>query len=310
MDTSSLDTRIIEPLLHISDTSSSQKNLHKKVIHPFALYFNDVAKEKINKIQEIINQVRDTSMIVDDLLHDSRIRRGVPSAHCVFGKARAITASHFSYLSLLEDVLELGGACAGKHFAKCMKDLQRGQALETQWLTASKDPSVAEYEEMVVMSVGSLLQLTIDLLQSCSNSEPVHMEELKKHFSLYLTLCDEWRTLHSTSTEWMGGRFTFSAVHCMSQDTSCTVIQHIVRDKLRGEDSFRLYKSTLTAQGSVEALQSRLCELKAMVLQDLHTLQPPNAELEHIVELMSGLWSGSGGGGEANQDKFFLSLIR
>ena len=41
-------------------------------------------------------------MIVDDLLHDGRIRRGVPSAHCVFGKARAITASHFSYLSLLE----------------------------------------------------------------------------------------------------------------------------------------------------------------------------------------------------------------
>lgn len=76
----------------------------------------------IKIIQAIIADLHNASLLVDDIEDNSKLRRGIPVAHSIFGVAPVINTANYVYFLALERCHALGNDDAMKvrHAASCI----------------------------------------------------------------------------------------------------------------------------------------------------------------------------------------------
>lgn len=85
--------------------------MRKKLTLAFNLWL-EVEADVCAKVAEIVMLLHNASLLVDDIEDDSRRRRGVPSAHRVFGLASTLNTANYVYFIALEKCLKLGRSSA------------------------------------------------------------------------------------------------------------------------------------------------------------------------------------------------------
>lgn len=81
--------------------------MRKKLTLAFNLWL-EVEADVCAKVAEIVTLLHNASLLVDDIEDDSRLRRGVPSAHRVFGLPSTLNTANYVYFIGLEKCLQLG----------------------------------------------------------------------------------------------------------------------------------------------------------------------------------------------------------
>lgn len=81
--------------------------MRKKLTLAFNLWL-EVESEVCSRVAEIVTLLHNASLLVDDIEDDSRLRRGVPSAHRVFGLASTLNTANYVYFIGLEKCIQLG----------------------------------------------------------------------------------------------------------------------------------------------------------------------------------------------------------
>ena len=77
-----LDMPLIEPYTYINGIPG--KNIREKLIDSWNLFYHCPA-EKVEEIKKIITMLHNASLLIDDIEDNSKLRRGVPVAHSIFG---------------------------------------------------------------------------------------------------------------------------------------------------------------------------------------------------------------------------------
>ena len=78
-------------------------------------------------IQDIIGDLHNASLLIDDIEDNSKLRRGVPVAHLIFGVPSVINTANYVYFLALEKCHALSNAEAMQVFVGELLNLHRGQ---------------------------------------------------------------------------------------------------------------------------------------------------------------------------------------
>lgn len=77
--------------------------------------------------QEIIGDLHNASLMIDDIEDNSKLRRGVPVAHHIFGVPSVINGANYAYILALERCHALNSRDAMDVFVGELLNLHRGQ---------------------------------------------------------------------------------------------------------------------------------------------------------------------------------------
>ena len=123
---------LLEPYHYISSTPG--KNIRSALIDCFQLWLQvppssttDATSDKnsidvLSEIKEIVASLHNASLLIDDIEDNSKLRRGNPVAHSIFGVANCINCANYVYFLALERCQRLGRdeALKVRTFLLCM----------------------------------------------------------------------------------------------------------------------------------------------------------------------------------------------
>jgi geranylgeranyl diphosphate synthase type 3 len=89
---------------------------------------------------------------MDDILDNSILRRGIPTAHSIFGVLSTLNAANYVIMKGLKKVECLNHPEAMATCTKHLLDAYWGQGMEIYWRDNYICPSEEEYQEMVLRS--------------------------------------------------------------------------------------------------------------------------------------------------------------
>mmetsp|Transcript_25989 Transcript_25989/g.49461 ORF Transcript_25989/g.49461 Transcript_25989/m.49461 type:complete len:419 (+) Transcript_25989:215-1471(+) len=237
-----LDKTLIEPYHYINAVPG--KDVRGKLIDCFNLWLNvpthththnanDNSNSNnaviLNEIKSIVGDLHNASLLIDDIEDNSKLRRGVPVAHSIFGVAPVINTANYVYFLALERCQGLKNEAAMKVFVNEMLNLHRGQGYDIQWRDTTTCPTESQYISMVTDKTGGLFRLAVGLLQSfATTSQDVNFTPLVNNLGLYFQIRDdlinladeEYMKSKSFCEDLTEGKFSFPIIHCI-RSTCC-----------------------------------------------------------------------------------------
>lgn len=159
---------IIKPYTYLK-TQTQGKGFRNRLLGVFNIYYG-LSEADLGVVQDFIDILHNSSLLVDDVEDDGTVRRGKMCAHRIFGIAHTINAGNLMYFKAWEKLMELGVQELSNIFVKSMVRLHIGQGTELCWRNASKCPSEEEYLQMVVGKTGELFSLGVRVMACLQES--------------------------------------------------------------------------------------------------------------------------------------------
>ncbi|XP_003738171.1 geranylgeranyl pyrophosphate synthase [Galendromus occidentalis] len=257
------------------------KNVRKKLTEAFNFWL-EVDAQVCDRIADIVSLLHNASLLVDDIEDNSSLRRGVPTAHRVFGIPSTLNTANYVYFLGLEKCLKLGNSRAVEVFSEQMLELHRGQGMEIYYRDNLICPTVEAYELMVKRKTGGLFGLAVKMMQVFSGS-PKATEDystLTALFGLYFQIRDDYENLVSEDyaknktfcEDLTEGKFSYPIIHAIRSEPADGRIISILRQRTQDEDLKKYAVSFLRTLGSLEHTRARLHELDKLCRDETERL--------------------------------------
>ncbi|KAJ6070377.1 terpene cyclase [Penicillium canescens] len=258
---------ISAPLDYLS--SLPGKDIRGKLIFAFNEWFK-IPEEKLEIIKRVVGLLHVASLLIDDIEDFSKLRRGFPVAHSIFGIAQTINSANYTYFRAQKEVLELGKPKAVEIFTEELLRLHRGQGMDLYWRDSLICPTEEEYLDMVANKTGGLFRLAIKLIQleSDSDQDCVLLVDL---LGIIFQIRDDYQNLQSdlyTKNKGFGediteGKFSYPIIHSILSDPGNSQLMNILRQKSEDEAVKRYTIQIIESTGSFEYTRQKLVTLTA-----------------------------------------------
>lgn len=240
--------------------------------------------------------LHNASLLIDDIEDSSKLRRGFPVAHSIYGVASVINSANYVYFLGLEKVLTLQHPEAVNVFTRQLLELHRGQGLDIHWRDTYTCPSEQEYRSMVLKKTGGLFGLAVGLMQLFSSVKR-DLKPLLDVLGLFFQIRDDYANLKSKEysenksfcEDLTEGKFSFPTIHAIWSQPDSTQVQNILRQRTENVDVKRYCVDYLEKVGSFAYTRETLKELEDEAYRLIREMGG-NPELESLVEQLSLLY--------------------
>ncbi|KAH2594826.1 hypothetical protein KXW93_002180 [Aspergillus fumigatus] len=225
------------------------KDIRGKLISAFNQWLQ-IPEDKLDVIKRVVGLLHSASLLIDDIQDSSKLRRGFPVAHSIFGIAQTINSANFAYFKMLR--------------------LHRGQGLDLYWRDSLTCPTEEEYLEMVANKTGGLFRLAIKLMQmeSHNTEDCVPLVDL---LGIIFQIRDDYQNLQSdlyAKNKGFGediteGKFSYPIIHSIRSDPSNFQLMNILKQKTEDEDVKRYAVRIIESTGSFDHCRKKLANLTA-----------------------------------------------
>mmetsp|Transcript_12634 Transcript_12634/g.27257 ORF Transcript_12634/g.27257 Transcript_12634/m.27257 type:complete len:378 (+) Transcript_12634:89-1222(+) len=296
-----LDKTLLEPYHYINAVPG--KDVRGKLIDCFQLWLNVPCVETLNEIKSIVADLHNASLLIDDIEDNSKLRRGVPVAHSIFGVAPVINTANYVYFLALERCHGLENDAAMKVFVSEMLNLHRGQGYDIQWRDTTTCPTESQYISMVTDKTGGLFRLAVGLLQSFATTRrDVDFVPLVNNLGLYFQIRDdlinladeEYMKSKSFCEDLTEGKFSFPIIHCIrhsnggegqSQSHAALQLLSILKQRTEDVDVKRYAQRLMFDAGSLRYTREKCTLLKKEIVKQIEELGG-NQPLMRLIELL------------------------
>lgn len=198
------------------------KGIRPRMIAAFNQWLQ-VPDTVILRIAEITQKLHNASLMIDDIEDNSKLRRGTPVAHVVYGVPQTLNTANYVYFLALQEIHALNNPVAVKVFLDEMLNLHRGQGMDIYWRDNSICPTEEEYIHMVQNKTGGLFRLSVCLMQAFSADHRDYIP-LVNELGLMYQVLDDYLNLQSTEyhnnksfcEDLTEGKYSFPVVHSVS----------------------------------------------------------------------------------------------
>lgn len=258
-------------------------------------------------IIEVTEMLHNASLLIDDIEDSSKLRRGFPVAHSIYGTPSVINSANYVYFLGLEKVLTLEHPEAVQVFTRQLLELHRGQGLDIHWRDTYTCPTEQEYRTMVLQKTGGLFGLAVGLMQLFSEWKR-DLKPLLDALGLYFQIRDDYANLYSR--EYSENKsfcedlpFSFPTIHAIWSQPESTQVQNILRQRTENLDIKRYCVDYLVKVGSFAYTRKTLRELEAEAYHLIRDLGG-NPELEGLIKQLSLMYKEpeAEAGGCSNQE--------
>nr|Q9C446.1 RecName: Full=Geranylgeranyl pyrophosphate synthase paxG; Short=GGPP synthase; Short=GGPPSase; AltName: Full=(2E,6E)-farnesyl diphosphate synthase; AltName: Full=Dimethylallyltranstransferase; AltName: Full=Farnesyl diphosphate synthase; AltName: Full=Farnesyltranstransferase; AltName: Full=Geranylgeranyl diphosphate synthase; AltName: Full=Geranyltranstransferase; AltName: Full=Paxilline synthesis protein G [Penicillium paxilli]AAK11531.1 PaxG [Penicillium paxilli] len=271
------------------------KDIRSKLIDSFNIWLQ-LPEEKLSIVKDIINLLHTASLLIDDIQDASRLRRGKPVAHDVYGVAQTINSANYAYYLQQARLKEIGDPRAFEIFTRSLLDLHLGQGMDLYWRDMVVCPTEEEYTRMVMYKTGGLFNLALDLMriQSRKNTDFSKLVELlgvifqirDDYMNLQSGLYAEKKGLMEDLTE---GKFSYPIIHSIRASPESSELLDILKQRTEDEAvkirAVKIMESTGSFQYTRETLSRLSAEARGYV-KKLETSLGPNPGIHKILDLL------------------------
>nr|POE80829.1 geranylgeranyl pyrophosphate synthase [Quercus suber] len=260
------------------------KDIRSQLIAAFNAWLQ-VPSASLAIITRVVGMLHTASLLVDDVEDDSKLRRGVPVAHSIFGTAQTINSANYIYFCALQELLKLNNPEVIQIYTEELLNLHRGQGMDLFWRDTLTCPSEDDYLEMVGNKTGGLFRLAIKLM--CAESPSHHSPSsfisqpsvnepppsssgpprplqtpdyvpLVNTIGLLFQILDDYLNLSSevyTTNKGLcedltEGKFSFPIIHAIRSEPQNLVLINILKQKPRDDDVKRYAVAYMERCGS------------------------------------------------------------
>lgn len=262
--------------------------------------------EILNEIKSIVGDLHNASLLIDDIEDNSKLRRGVPVAHSIFGVAPVINTANYVYFLALERCHGLKNEGAMKVFVSEMLNLHRGQGYDIQWRDTTTCPTESQYISMVTDKTGGLFRLAVGLLQSFATTRKnVDFVPLVNNLGLYFQIRDdlinladeEYMKSKSFCEDLTEGKFSFPIIHCIRHGHGATAVCEeevcnkaaqllsILKQRTEDVDVKRYAQRLMFDAGSLRYTREKCTALKKDIIAQIEELGG-NEPLLKVIEML------------------------
>ncbi|XP_063969404.1 geranylgeranyl pyrophosphate synthase-like [Lytechinus pictus] len=283
---------LMEPYNYILQVPGKQ--VRTKLSRAFN-YWMDIPEDKVKKISEVVQMLHNASLLIDDIEDSSKLRRGIPVAHSIYGIAQTINSANYMYFLGLKEVMQFDHPDAMKIFTEQLVLLHQGQGMDIYWRDSYTCPTEEEYKEMVIKKTGGLFGLAVRLMQLFSTNKS-DFKPLSDILGLYFQIRDDYANLCSRQytenksycEDLTEGKFSFPLIHGIRSRPENTQVMSILRQRTEDMDVKRYCVDLLEKFGSFEYTRTVLFDLEKQAYQHITNLGG-NPILESILEELGKL---------------------
>ncbi|RAL03304.1 terpenoid synthase [Aspergillus ibericus CBS 121593] len=246
---------------------SPGKDIRRKFIHAFNEWLR-IPEDKLAIITEIVGLLHTASLLIDDIQDSSKLRRGLPVAHSIFGIAQTINSANYAYFLAQERIRELNHPEAYEIFTEELLRLHRGQGMDLYWRDCLTCPTEEDYIEMIANKTGGLFRLAIKLMQleSDTKSDVISLADL---LGIIFQIRDDYQNLQSgLYTKNKGfcedlteGKFSFLIIHSIHSNPNNQHLLNILRQRSEDDAVKKYAVEYIQSTGSFEYCRERLAAL-------------------------------------------------
>jgi len=271
-----VDEKVLEPYRYLCDVPG--KNVRGQLVDAFNLWFK-IPSEKVKAIKETIGSLHTASLMIDDIEDNSKLRRGVPVTHLIFGVPSTINTANYVYFQAMEQCYKLGNTKAMEVFIQEGLNLHRGQGQDIWKRDNFVAPTEEEYNQMVLDKTGGLFRLAVKLMQVFSEDDKDYIP-LVNSLSLYFQIRDDYINLvdfkyqqHKSFCEDITeGKFSYPIIHAIAARPGDTRLINILKQRTEDVDVKKYAVNYMDETNSLEYTRERLITLKKEVLQHIADL--------------------------------------
>ncbi|XP_042358014.1 geranylgeranyl pyrophosphate synthase [Plectropomus leopardus] len=281
---------LLEPYKYLLQLPGKQ--VRTKLSQAFNHWLN-VPEDKLQVIIEVTEMLHNASLLIDDIEDSSKLRRGFPVAHSIYGIPSVINSANYVYFLGLEKVLTLEHPEAVRVFTRQLLELHRGQGLDIHWRDTYTCPTEQEYRNMVLQKTGGLFGLAVGLMQLFSDWKQ-DLKPLLDTLGLFFQIRDDYGNLSSCEysenksfcEDLTEGKFSFPAIHAIWSHPESTQVQNILRQRTENVDVKRYCVDYLEKVGSFAYTRQTLRDLEAEAYRLIRELGG-NPQLESLIKQLS-----------------------
>uniref|UniRef100_A0A665WJE9 Geranylgeranyl pyrophosphate synthase n=1 Tax=Echeneis naucrates TaxID=173247 RepID=A0A665WJE9_ECHNA len=267
------------------------KQVRTKLAQSFNHWLN-VPEDKLQVIIEVTEMLHNASLLIDDIEDSSKLRRGFPVAHSIYGVPSVINSANYVYFLGLEKVLTLDHPEAVQVFTRQLLELHRGQGMDIYWRDNYICPTEQEYRNMVLQKTGGLFGLAVGLMQLFSSWKQ-DLKPLLDTLGLLFQILDDYCNLRSKEytdrksycEDLTEGKFSFITIHAIWAHPESTQVQNILRQRTENVDIKRYCVDYLQKMGSFAYARQTLKDLEAEAYRHIADLGG-NPQLENLVQYL------------------------
>eukprot|EP00045_Choanoeca_perplexa_P003190 m.29028 g.29028 ORF g.29028 m.29028 type:complete len:308 (-) comp11915_c0_seq1:77-1000(-) len=287
------DQVLEEPYHYITQVPG--KDVRSKLITAFNAWMQ-VPTEKLDIIKEVTKILHNASLLIDDIEDSSKLRRGIPVAHAVFGIPQTINCANYMYFISMQKVVTLDSPAAVAAFTEQLVQLHRGQGLDIFWRDSVQCPTEDDYKRMVLQKTGGLFELALRLMQAFSEDKR-DFKPLLTTFSLYFQIRDDYANLKSDEyaahksfcEDLTEGKFSFPIIHSIRKSPTDHQLLNILKQRTSDVDLKKHCLVCMEKTGSFAYTRKVLCDLEATARQQIADMGG-NEGLIAIVDHLSTIY--------------------
>ncbi|XP_043252398.1 geranylgeranyl pyrophosphate synthase-like isoform X1 [Colletes gigas] len=249
-----------------------------------------IPQDKFNAIQEIIQILHTSTLLIDDIQDDSTLRSLNPAAHHIYSVAATINSAIYANHIALERILALNHPEAVKVYLEEELNVYRGQGLEIYWRDNCICPPESMYKRMAIRKTGVFFNTAVRFMQLFSNCKQdfTHLiETISVYYQIrndYFDLYREEYTEDSHFAEDVSlGIFNFLIIHAVQSHPEDREIIYILRRQTKDIEVRRYCINLLKKFGSFAYTKTVLEEMDKKIRDEIQRLGG-NAALVKILD--------------------------
>ncbi|VVD04150.1 terpene synthase-like [Leptidea sinapis] len=299
---SPVEEQLLLPYTHIRQIPS--KEMRKRIQSSFNHWLR-VPKDKFDEIVDITEMLHVCSLIADDIQDDTQCRRGIPSAHVVYGVPLAINSFTIVLMKILERCMRLHPKAALIYREQVLM-MFRGQGEEVYWRDNFVCPKEEHYKRMLTKKTAGVFLFCYRALQLFSEEKIDYTDFVIKlgfYFQLrddYCNICQQKgleemsqltnensRDFYDDLTE---GKFTLPIIYATRTSKADTVL-NILRQKTRDITLKKYFVSLLEECGGLQYTREIMKDLDSSLRDEIKKFGGNPALIAVMDEMLS--WQNS-----------------
>ncbi len=248
--------------------------------------------EKAIELATIIEFIHTATLLHDDVVDASNLRRGQETANALWGNEASVLVGDFLYSRAFQMMVHLGSLSIMEILAKATNVITEGEVLQ---LMHRHNPAVSEsiYQQVIYAKTAALFEVATQLGGIIGSSHETHIHALTdygRHLGMIFQLIDDILDYSSTH-EQLGknpgddladGKVTLPFIHafkhCSARDRS--MLEQAIKSGLR--ENFSSVRNVIESTGGIEYTYALARQLAAKALKALDAIPTSPARLALI----------------------------
>ncbi len=173
--------------------NSGGKRLRPITLICFSLAINNIADNKIYSLAAVIEFIHTATLLHDDVVDESALRRGKETANQVFGNSPSVLVGDFLYSRAFEMMVEIGSMPIMQVLSKATNIIAQGEVLQLMNI-ANLDININTYLEVIEYKTAKLFEASTHIAAIINNRLDLinNAKSYGHHLGCAFQLIDDW----------------------------------------------------------------------------------------------------------------------